>query len=68
MTKGTQRERKRRSERIRRKKLALVRDTYKLGDEEGINVAVIVYQRGRYYLAICTERPFWSPDIAEIVK
>jgi hypothetical protein len=68
MTKGTQKERKRRSERIRRKKLALVKDAYKLGDEEGIDVAVIVYQHGRYYLAISTERSFWPPDITEIVS
>jgi hypothetical protein len=55
MTKGTQKERKRRSEGIRRKKLALFKDTCKLGDEEGINVAVTVYQHGQYYLAICTQ-------------
>jgi hypothetical protein len=68
MTKGTQKERRRRSERIRRKKLALFKDTCKLGDKEGIDTVVIVYQHGQYYLAIYTERSFWPPDIAEIVS
>jgi hypothetical protein len=42
VTKGTQKERRRQSERIRRKKLALVKDAYKLADKDGIDVALIV--------------------------
>jgi hypothetical protein len=67
-TKDTQKNPKRRSERIRRKKLALVKDAYRLGEEGGIDVAVIVYQYGRYYLAICTKRSCWPPNLSEIVS
>lgn len=68
MSAAIKRDGKRRSERIRRKKLALIKNAHRLGDEEGIDVAVIVCQQGQYYLAICTEQPSWLPDITQIAR
>ena len=68
MPKQLQKEANRRSERIRRKKLILFKHACKLGNEEGIDVAVIVFQHGRYYLGVWTQRASWPPDMTEIVS
>ena len=59
---------KKRSERIRKKKLTLFKNAGKLGSELGIDVAVIVFQHGRYYLGVWSQRASWPPDITEIVS
>ena len=68
MSKGTQEAGKRRSERIRRKKKALFKSATKLGTDDKIDVAVIVYQHGRYYVSVSTGRESWPPSIEDIVS
>jgi hypothetical protein len=68
MSKETQKAAARRSERIRRRKKALFKNARELGTDDRIDVAVIVYQYGRYYVSISTRRESWPPSITDIVR
>jgi hypothetical protein len=47
--------------------MALFKNARELGTDDRIDVAVIVYQYGRYYVSISTRRESWPPSITDIV-
>ncbi len=58
---------KRRSERIRRRKNTLLQKSYELGKFPGIDIAVIIFQNGRYFTYNSTENNSWPPSMKNIV-
>jgi hypothetical protein len=59
---------KRRSERIRRKKITFFHKAFLLSKEDGIKIAAIVLQRGRYYTFSSISEDSWPPSMVEIVS
>ena len=59
---------KRRSERLRRRKLTLFKKAYDLGKEYNVDIAVVIRQRGRYYTFRSLDNKSWPPSMSEIVS
>jgi len=59
---------KRRSERLRKRKHTLFKKAYELGKDYDVDIAVIIYQYGKYYIFKSTEKASWPPSMAEIVS
>jgi SRF-type transcription factor (DNA-binding and dimerisation domain) len=68
MARETSKCKNKQSERIRRRKKSLFKGSCELGKVGRIDVAVIVYQHGRYYVSVHTKREDWPPSIVEIVS
>jgi hypothetical protein len=62
------RRRKRKNEGINRRKDALIKKAYELGDFDGIDVALIICKHGRYTTYRSRDHASWPPSIAEIVS
>jgi hypothetical protein len=59
---------RRRSERLRRRKHTLFKKAYDLGREYLVDVAVVIYQEGRYYTFRTLDQKSWPPSMEEIVS
>ena len=59
---------RRKNERLRRRKKTLFHRGYELGKLCNVDVAVVVLQRGQYYIYKSIERDDWPPPMAEIVS
>lgn len=51
-----------------RRQKTLLKKAYELGTFPGIEVAVIIFKRGRYSMYRSTDRESWPPPMAEIVS
>ena len=60
--------RKRKNEGINRRKDTLVKKAYELGEFDGIDVALIICEHGRYTTYRSRDHASWPPSIAEIVN
>lgn len=58
---------KRRSERIRRRKKTLFHKAFLLSKEDGIEIALIILQQGRYHTYNSRSGDTWPPSMVEIV-
>ena len=59
---------RRKNERLRRRKKTLFRRGHELGKLCNVDVAVVVFQRGQYYIYKSIEGGDWPPSMAEIVS
>jgi hypothetical protein len=59
---------KREREGISRKTKTLLNKSHKLGKLPGVDVALIIYNRGRYFTYKSTDRESFPPVMAEIVS
>jgi len=59
---------KQRSERLRRRRNTVFLKAHELGKLCGVDVAVIVFQHGRYVMYKSIEQEDWPPSIEEIVS
>ena len=59
---------RRKSERLRRRKKTLFRRGHELEKLCNVDVAVIVFQRGQYYIYKSIDRDDWPPSMEEIVS
>jgi len=60
--------RKRKNERINRRKDTLIKKAYKLGELDGIDVALIICKHSRYTIYRSRDYISWPLSIAEIVS
>jgi putative salt-induced outer membrane protein YdiY len=60
--------RKRENEGINRRKDTLIKKAYKLGQFDGIDVALIIRKHGRYTTYRSRDHKTWPPSMAEIVS
>lgn len=58
---------KRRSERIRKRKKTVFQKAYELGKFPEIEIAIIIFQNGRYFTFNSTKDESWPPSMKEIV-
>ena len=59
---------KQKNERLRRRKKTLFNRGHDLKKLFGVDVAVIVFQRGQYYIYKSIERDDWPPSMENIVS
>jgi hypothetical protein len=60
--------RKRKNEGINKRKDTLIKKAYKLGDLDGINVALIICKHGQYTIYRSRDHILWPLFITEIVS
>jgi len=56
------------SESYRRRKLTLFQKGYELAESRGVQVAIIVFQKGQYSTFSSTEDDSWPPSMETIVS
>jgi hypothetical protein len=59
--------RKRKNEGVDRRKDTLVKKAYELGEFDGVDVALIICNHGRYAMYRSRDHASWPPSLAEIV-
>ena len=59
---------KRRSENLGRRKKTVLKKIYELGKYDGIDVALIIRQNGRFFTYRSIDHESWPPSIKEIVR
>jgi SRF-type transcription factor (DNA-binding and dimerisation domain) len=59
---------KRRSENLGRRKKTLLKKVYEFGEYDGIEVALIIRQNGRFFTYRSVDHEFWPPSMKEIVR
>jgi hypothetical protein len=59
---------KRRSENLGRRKKTLLKKVYELGECDGIEVALIIRQNGRFFTYRSVDHESWPPSMKEIVR
>lgn len=59
---------KRRSENLSRRMETLFKKAHSLGKDYGVDVAMIIKKKGRYYTYRSIDRATWPPSMAEIVS
>ena len=55
------------TERLRRRIHTLIKQGYEVGEFDGVEVAIIVLNRGRFLTFRSTDEDSWPPSIPEIV-
>jgi hypothetical protein len=60
--------RKRKNEGINRRKDTLIKKSYKLGEFDGIDVALIICKYGRYTIYRSRDHETWPPSMADIIS
>jgi hypothetical protein len=59
---------KRRSENLGRRKKTVLKKIYELGKYDGIDVALIIRQNGRFFTYRSIDHESWPPSMKEIVR
>jgi hypothetical protein len=59
---------KRRSENLGRRKKTVLKKVYELGEYDGIDVALIIRQNGRFFTYRSISHESWPPSMKEIVR
>jgi hypothetical protein len=59
---------KRRSENLGRRKKTLLKKIYELREYDGIEVALIIHQNGRFFTYRSVDHESWPPSMKEIVR
>jgi SRF-type transcription factor (DNA-binding and dimerisation domain) len=59
---------KRSLESLGRRKKTLFKKVHELGEYDGIDVALIIRQNGRFFTYRSINREFWPPSMKEIVR
>ncbi len=59
---------KRRSENLGRRKKTVLKKVYELGEYDGIEVALIIRQNGRFFTYRSMDHESWPPSMKEIVS
>jgi len=60
--------RKRRSNNLGRRKKTLLKKAHELGKYDGVDVAVIIRQNGKFFTYRSVDHKSWPPSIEEIVR
>jgi hypothetical protein len=53
---------------LRQRKETLFKKVYELGKYDGVDVALILYQNGRYFTCRSVDLEPWLPSMKEIVR
>ena len=56
------------AENLRRRKETLFKKVYELGKYDGVDVALILHQNGRFFTYRSMDLESWPPSIKEIVR
>jgi hypothetical protein len=59
---------KRRSENLGRRKKTVLKKVYELGEYDGVEVALIIRQNGRFFTYRSLDHESWPPPMKEIVR
>jgi hypothetical protein len=59
---------KRRIENLGRRKKTVLKKVYELGEYDGIEVALIIRQNGRFFTYRSVDQESWPPSMKEIVS
>src|SRR5450432_4877420 len=59
---------KKRSENLGRRKKTVLKKVYELGEYDGIDVALIIRQNGRFFTYRSINHESWPPSMKEIVR
>ena len=59
---------KRRSENLGRRQKTVLKKVYELGKYDGIDVALIIRQNGRFFTYRSIDHESWPPSMKEIVR
>jgi len=59
---------KRRSENLGRRKKTVLKKVYELGEYDGVDVALIIRQNGRFFTYRSINHESWPPSMKEIVR
>jgi hypothetical protein len=59
---------KRRTDNVGRRKKTLLKKAHKLGKYDGVDVAVIIRQNGKFFTYRSVDHKSWPPSIEEIVR
>jgi hypothetical protein len=59
---------KRRSENLGRRKKTVLKKVYELRDYDGVDVALIIRQKGRFFTYRSINHESWPPTMKEIVR
>ena len=60
--------RKRRTDNLGRRKKTLLKKAYELGKYDGVDVAVIIRQNGKFFTYRSVDHKSWPPSMEEIVR
>jgi hypothetical protein len=60
--------RKRRTDNLGRRKKTLLKKAHELGKYDGVDVAVIIRQNGKFFTYRSVDHKSWPPSMEEIVK
>ena len=60
--------RRKNAENLRRRKETLFKKVYELGEYDGIDVALIIRQNGRFFTYRSIDHESWPPSMKEIVR
>jgi hypothetical protein len=60
--------RRRKAENLSQRKKTVLKKVYKLGEYDGVDVALIIYQNGRFFTYKSIDHESWPLSIKEIVR